>query len=198
MYPVSKNTTSSAGQLSSWTTLSSSLPPHPVKVLFVGVAPPEKGRHFYTHPNDNLRRGLFGVLNQLLQAPHSCTNISDFLRYGFFLLHTAKCAIRGTIKPSLPVSQFCSSLHLRREIELLLPDAVCFLSKNVGYPVAKELYRCYMKQSDVLAFGQVASIRIKAKEIFFLATTWPGRPSLAPTTQCHLGQLFKKLNLKLL
>src|SRR2546425_4401951 len=89
-------------------------PPQPVKILFVGVAPPQKGRHFYcTNINDNLRRGLFAVLNQLKWP---CKDLNDFFRYGFFLVHTAKCAIQGTTKPCLHVSRFCSSHHLKREI----------------------------------------------------------------------------------
>jgi len=40
-------------------------PPRPLKILFVGVAPPRKGRHFYSDPDDGLRRGLFRVLGEL-------------------------------------------------------------------------------------------------------------------------------------
>ena len=40
-------------------------PPDSVRVLFLGVAPPKTGHHFYTDESDNLRRGLFDVLRQL-------------------------------------------------------------------------------------------------------------------------------------
>lgn len=168
-------------------------PPQPVKVLFVGVAPPEKGRHFYTDPNDNLRRGLFAVLNQLKWP---CNNLCDFFRYGFFLVHTAKCARKGTTKPSLRVSRFCSSHYLKQEIELLLRDGICWLSKNVGYPVAQELSLQWSVQGGHLPYGQVTSVTIKGKQVQLLATAWPGMPFLKPLTQSHLELLFKALGLK--
>jgi uracil-DNA glycosylase len=111
-------------------------PPEPLKVLFVGVAPPEKGRHFYTASHDNLRSGLFRTLTEL---GWPCRRVVEFLDHGFLLLHTAKCAIEGTTSPSLLVSQLCASHHLKREIELLHPEAVCWLSKKIGYPVCKSL-----------------------------------------------------------
>lgn len=73
--------------------------PDPVRVLFVGVAPPENGRHFYTDPSDNLRRGLFDVLRQLGRP---CPTVNAFIGRGFFLVHTAKCAIKAHVK-----SLFC-------------------------------------------------------------------------------------------
>jgi hypothetical protein len=111
-------------------------PPSRVRVLFVGVAPPTKARHFYTDPSDNLRRGLFAVLNELGRP---CHDIHSFIARGFFLVHTAKCAIRGTTAPDVRVSKFCSSIHLRKEIECVAPDGLCFLSKNVGFPVYENL-----------------------------------------------------------
>ncbi len=56
-------------------------PPQPVKILFVGVAPPERGRQFWTDPNDNLRRGLFDVLDKLRWP---CNDLKDFLHHSFF------------------------------------------------------------------------------------------------------------------
>lgn len=168
-------------------------PPQPVKILFVGVAPPEKRRQFWIDPNDNLRRGLFAILSQL---GWPCNDLNDFLHHGFFLVHTAKCARKGTVKPSLRISRFCSSLYLEREIELLLPDGVCWLSKKVGHPVAQELSRSLMGQDHSLPFGQVAPVTIKNKEILFLATVWPGMRWLAPTTQCHLAELLNALGSK--
>jgi hypothetical protein len=111
-------------------------PPDAVRVLFVGVAPPKTGRHFYTDPADNLRRGLFDILREL---DRPCRDVPDFLARGFFLVHTAKCAIRGTTKPNLRVSRCCGATHLRREIECLMPDGICFLSKNIAFPVSTDL-----------------------------------------------------------
>src|SRR5262245_15700656 len=77
--------------------------PKRIKVLFIGIAPPQKGRHFYSDSHDKLRSGLFGVLESL---GYLCSTIPDFHRLGFFLIHCAKCAIKGTTKPSEQVSRF--------------------------------------------------------------------------------------------
>ena len=106
------------------------VPPSSVKILFVAVAPPKTGVHFYTDPHDKLSRGLFEVLT-CLQRP--CQTINDFLSHDYFLVHTAKCAIRGTTSPDIAVSSLCAKTHLKAEIEDLLPDAVCWLSKNISY-----------------------------------------------------------------
>ena len=112
------------------------VPPTPVKILFVAVAPPKTGIHFYTDPYDNLKRGLFQVLTCL---QHPCRTLNDFLGYGYFLVHTAKCAIQDTTSPDIAVSSLCAKTHLKAEIEDLLPDAICWLSKNISYPVCREL-----------------------------------------------------------
>lgn len=167
-------------------------PPQPVKILFVGVAPPKKGKYFFNSKHaDNLRRGLFAVLKKL---EWQCNDLKDFLHHSFFLVHTAKCARKGTIKPSLRVSRFCSSLYLKREIELLQPDAVCFLSKKIGYPVAQELSQQWSVQGGHLPFGQVIPVIVEGKQIQFLATTWPGHGHEV-CTEAHLRELFRVLNL---
>ena len=168
-------------------------PPNPVRVLFIGVAPPEKGRHFYTDPQDNLRRGLFRVLKELGRP---CDGFDDldftpFLNNHFFLLHTAKCAIRATTRPSLPVSQFCASHHLKREIETLLPEAVCWLSSNVGHPVCQSLSREWGATNNV-PFGKVTPVHIMGRSSYFIATNWPGR-GWEKDTKAHLSELFKML-----
>jgi len=146
-------------------------PPQHVRILFVGVAPPKRGRHFYADAGDNLRLGLFSVLTALgLQ----CRDLQDFLGHGFFLVHTAKCAIAGTTEPHLPVSLYCSSHHLRREIEQLQPDAVCWLSKIVAYKVCLALRNEWENKKEI-PFGEVTEVGINGKNVLFLPTTWPGR-----------------------
>jgi len=159
--------------------------------LFVGVAPPETGRHFYTDPNDNLRRGLFDVLQQLGRP---CRDVLDFITRGFFLVHTAKCAIRNTTKPNLRVSKFCSSIHLRKEIECLAPDGLCFLSKNVGFPVSASLQSHWGSVSPV-HFGEVTTIVVESKAIQMISTTWPGRKVHKPLAKTHIRSLFSGLDL---
>ena len=166
-------------------------PPDRVRVLFVGVAPPETGRHFYTDPKDKLRRGLFDVLQQL---GRTCHDVPAFIERGFFLVHTAKCAIRGTTDPSLPVSKFCASTHLCKEIECLEPDALCFLSKNVGFPVSAGLLPRWGAVRPV-PFGKVTTIEVGNKTVRAISTTWPGREVHKPVCKTHVHSLFCDLGL---
>ncbi len=107
-------------------------PPASIRVLFVGVAPPENGCHFYTDQSDNLRRGLFDTLADLGRPVRT---LEGFIAHGFFLVHTAKCTIRRTTKPDLRVSRFCASQHLRREIECLSPD----VRRDVGAETTSQM-----------------------------------------------------------
>lgn len=162
--------------------------PKRIKVLFIGVAPPQKGRHFYSDSHDKLRSGLFGVLASL---GYFCSNIEEFHRLGFFLIHCAKCAIKETTKPSKQVSLFCTQQHLKREIEGLMPDAVCWLSKNVGWKVCQELLTHWvvLQRFD---FGEVGTVRIKSKSVSMLSTMWPGR-SWEHQTKEHIYRLLTDL-----
>jgi uracil DNA glycosylase superfamily protein len=165
-------------------------PPESVRVLFVGVAPPKNGRHFYTDPSDKLRRGLFDVLAQLGRPTRT---VNDFIARGFFLVHTAKCAIRGTTKPNLGVSKLCASTHLRREIECLLPDGLCFLSKNIGLPVCNDLLPRWGPPAHI-GLGQLTTVVVNDKPILAIATAWPGR-SHEVLTEAHMRLLFCGLGL---
>ena len=164
-------------------------PPKPVRVLFVGVAPPKRGSHFYTNPSDNLRRGLFRVLEQLGRP---CGDVEGFVARGFFLVHTAKCAIRGTTKPDLQVSEFCSSVHLIKEIECLAPAGLCFLSKKVGFPVYAGL-SAHWGFPGLPEFGKLNTLIVNDSSVQVMATAWPGRGHEELTRQhveslfCHLG-----------
>jgi len=165
-------------------------PPDPLRVLFVGVAPPENGRHFYTDPSDNLRRGLFDLLGQLGRP---CQTVGGFIGRGFFLVHTAKCAIRGTTKPNLRVSRFCASTHLRREIECLAPDGLCFLSKNIAFPVCTDLLPGW-GVSGRIEFGELITVVVNDNPVQTIATAWPGRGHEA-LTKVHVQSLFCGLGL---
>lgn len=165
-------------------------PPDPLRVLFVGVAPPENARHFYTATSDNLRRGLFDVL---AQVGRPCPTVDGFIARGFFLVHTAKCAIRGTTKPDLRVAKLCASTHLRREIECLLPDGLCFLSKKIGFPVCADLLS-HWGHSGPVEFGQVTTVIVEDRPLHVVATAWPGRGN-KPLTKAHVQSLFCELGL---
>ena len=160
-----------------------------VRVLFVGVAPPETGRHFYTDPSDNLLRGLLDILQEL---DRPCRDLRDFIARGFFLVHMAKCAIRGTPYPNLRVSKLCASTHLCREIECLAPDGICFLSKKIGLPVAAGLLPRWGAAGH-LPFGEVISVNIAGKTARAIATTWPGREVHKPVAKAHVEALFSRL-----
>jgi|SRR5438876_1963128 len=165
-------------------------PPSRVRVLFVGVAPPANGHHFYTDPSDNLRRGLFDVLHELGRP---CRDLEGFITRGFFLVHTAKCAIRDTTAPDIRVSKFCSSIHLQREIECLAPDGLCFLSKKIGFPVCQDLARRWGSPGRV-AFGTLTTLAVGDRPIDVIATAWPGRGHEA-LTRAHVQALFCRLGL---
>ncbi len=165
-------------------------PPASIRVLFVGVAPPENGRHFYTDPSDSLRRGLFDVLAYLGRPVCS---VAGFVEHGFFLVHAAKCAIRDTTRPDLGVSRFCASQHLRREIECLKPDGLCFLSKNIAFPMASSLLTEW-GYSGPIRFGRPMTAFITDRPIQVVATAWPGRGHEA-LTKVHVESLFCELGL---
>ena len=108
---------------------------------------------------------FFRVLTDLGWPTNS---VDDFLRHGFFLTHTAKCAIKGTWKPSKPVSLFCASRYLKREIEALSPRAICWLSKGVGLPVAQSLADDWDGQR--ILFGKTTILKVKETPIPIVVT----------------------------
>jgi hypothetical protein len=164
-------------------------PPRAVKILFVGVAPPRKGDHFYSNPSDKLRINLFPLLSSL---DYQCRSPSEFLSHGFFLTHTAKCSVAGTWRANLALSLFCATQFLRQEIDLLKPQSVCILSKNVGPKVADYLSRSWGNGSGPDT-GTVADIRITNGRTYLLVTSQPVRGWGEKYTQKHLAALLKKL-----
>ncbi len=159
--------------------------PDDLRVLFVGVAPPRAAEHFYSDPRDGLRRGLFGVLGRL---GRQCSSIDEFLAHGFFLTHTAKCPIQDTWKPSAKVSAFCSGQWLSRELEVLEPRIVCWLSKGVGFPLAREM--AAQAGAQALRFGVPSPVALGGgKPALWLATTWPGR-GYERTTERDLAKVL--------
>ena len=93
----------------------------------------------------------------------------------------------------LGVSKFCASTHLRREIECLVPDGLCFLSKNIGFPVCTDLLPRWSVSGRV-EFGEVATVVVNDKPVQAVATAWPGRGHEALTT-VHVQSLFCRLGL---
>jgi len=160
-------------------------PPSPLQVLFIGVAPPEKGRHFYTDPSDKLRAGLFRTL------PTRIKSIPDFLDHRFFLLHTAKCSIRGTTSPDLCVSRFCAARFLAREIACLRPAAICALSANIGHPVLVAL-SLHWNLDRPLSLGRISRAKIAGEPSIIMATKYPTR-GWEGDTRRDLAELFRVL-----
>lgn len=165
-------------------------PPNAINILFVGVAPPKTGHSFHTDPSDNLWLGLSSVLRDIRRP---CATLPAFYDRGFFLLHTAKCSIRGTTSPDLEVSQLCSSVHLSKEIDYLAPEAVCWLSKNVCFPVA-QAEAARRGFSSHLRFGLPVALPVGNKSVPFLTTAWPGR-GWQEITRRHLESLFALLRI---
>lgn len=150
-------------------------PPPNVAVLFIGVAPPRAGEHFYSSPNDGLQQGLFSVLSE---CGFGCHTIDDFHARAFYLSHTAKCAIAGTPKPKRKVCVFCASKHLTAEIRALRPDAVCFLSVSTGLASCTEIARS-LGYRQTIRPSVPFQLSLAGHVLRVLVTGWPGRRGLA-------------------
>jgi uracil-DNA glycosylase len=160
-----------------------------LKVLFVGVAPPRSGDHFYSNPADKLRLGLLPLLGTL---GYPCRSIKEFLDRGFFLTHTAKCAVAGNWRANPEVSSFCAPRFLRREIEILRPKVVCILSKTVGPAVAADLCRAWGNASTPAA-GDVVDVELPGGRIRLLVTSQPVRGWGEKFTRGHLAAVLEKI-----
>jgi uracil-DNA glycosylase len=125
-------------------------PPERVKVLFVGVAPtPEEGMttggHFFASATDNLRVGLFKLLDQppynfsISRLPLADGN-RRFFEAGLFFVRAAKVRPIADLSPPRPCTRYCARRHLRAEIEYIGPRAICFLGETNAAPAAKELF----------------------------------------------------------
>ncbi len=107
-------------------------PPPIVKVLFVGMAPTNregknKGNHFYSAARDALRNGLFRLLGIPLDGLRLEEAISVFHRRGYFFVHAGKIRPVGQDAPPRDALMYCANRHLRVEINILNPVAICFL-----------------------------------------------------------------------
>lgn len=124
--------------------------PEAVNILFVGVAPTRlggknKGKHFYSSPQDPLRRELFRLLaEEPFLLPLSGLQWKDDIRVFHqskcFFVHAAK--IRPILKDAPPRAAiaFCAKRHLLDEIQVIRPQAVCIIGKtNVG-PVSERIF----------------------------------------------------------
>src|SRR5437016_3272704 len=124
-------------------------PPKSVDVLFVGVAPTpvqgkNAGEHFYTSVSDPLRVGLFRLLEEKFRVPLNAKKLEDgnrsFHKLACFFVHCAKARPIRDPAPPIETIHFCAARHLRAEIPVLSPRAICFLGKNNAGPAAKELF----------------------------------------------------------
>lgn len=135
-------------------------PPPIVKILFVGVAPTNregknKGSHFYSAAGDNLRRGLFRLLAERFGIPLRGSNLagakSIFHQQGYFFVHAGKVRPVGQDAPLQDALVYCASRHLRAEISILNPLAICFLGLNNLIPVTRSLFQHQISEVPVRA-----------------------------------------------
>ncbi len=130
-------------------------PRREIGFLFVGVAPPPIGSeeddepgHFYSDPCDRLRLGLFHVLDHVFSTDLTQRNrvsreagTTAFLDAGFFFVHAAKVRpSRGKLAPGRSTMRFCAKRHLGEEVELLKPQAICFLGATNAAPAAEAVF----------------------------------------------------------
>jgi len=139
-------------------------PPSFVKILFVGVAPTDRmgknsGNHFYSEARDNLRSGLFRLLEELPKerfrvrlnglSLEQATRILH--RQGFFFVHAGKSRPVGQNAPPREALMYCANRHLRAEISILDPLAICFLGLNNLTPVTQSLFERHIGEVPVRA-----------------------------------------------
>ena len=91
------------------------------------------------------------------------------------------------------MSPLCSSHVLKREIELLPPMAVAWLSNKVGYPVARSPVKMWDERVDLVS-DRITQVNTGGGDIRVLATTWPGC-GRQRITRSHLRALFDALSL---
>ena len=136
-------------------------PPSFVKILFVGVAPTDlegrnKGGHFYSSAGDNLRRGLFRLLNDRFAIPLNGLSLEEgnhlFHGEGYFFVHAGKTRPVGRDAPPLETLAYCSNRHLRSEVSILNPLAICFLGVTNLAAVASALFKRQISETPVQAF----------------------------------------------
>lgn len=151
------------------------LPRTDVEVLFVSVAPPRPGKHFYSSANDGLRNGLYAVL---LGCGYKCSSVEQFHDYGFYLSHCAKCPIADTPYPEEIVCVFCSSQHLIAEITAIRPKAICFLSKTNGLSSCIKIAEMF-GHIEPIEPRKIFEITVKDLSTEVLVTGWPGRRGLS-------------------
>jgi|GEM_PF-3255775 len=124
-------------------------PPSFIKILFVGVAPTDqegknKGNHFYSAAGDNLRNGLFWLINERFLVPLNGLSLENakntFHQHGYFFIHAGKTRPVGQDAPPREALMYCANRHLRAEISILNPLAICFLGLNSLAPVTQSLF----------------------------------------------------------
>lgn len=124
-------------------------PPADIRLLFVGVAPTpingnSKGGHFYSSATDLLRGGLFHILEGLFRTKLNGLSLPDgnaaFHTLNCFFLHCAKVRPLQDAAPPIDAIYFCAVRHLKREIQLLRPLAICFLGIGNATPAAKAIF----------------------------------------------------------
>ena len=133
-------------------------PPSPLKILFVGVAPTDregrnKGHHFYSSTGDNLRRGLFSLLGDRFRIAIKDLSLEEgnkvFHGLGCFFVHAGKTRPIGQDAPPLETLAYCSNRHLRSEISILNPLAICFLGVTNLSVVALSLFKRQIGETPV-------------------------------------------------
>jgi uracil-DNA glycosylase len=117
-------------------------PPPEIDILFVGVAPtaekgPNRGKHFYSWSSDNLRRRLFQILTNEFNIPLEGMDLKADSRIfhdsKFFFVHAAKVRPLTDQAPPMEAISLCACQHLKAEIPVLNPRAICVLGHNAAF-----------------------------------------------------------------
>lgn len=156
--------------------------PQNVKLLFVSEAPPLNNRYYFFHEstNDRLRNSVFALLRTDLD--YEISTIADFIATGFFLLPTVKCpsAKEGrNAAPTRNAIKLCAELHLKREIEHIMPDGICLLGRTAlqGFLILRDMWEARscgsVGRTLTESAGKVLEVKILDKDIKVIISYWP-------------------------
>ena len=158
--------------------------PRNVKLLFVSEAPPLNSRYYFYNErsNDRLRNSLFKILQ--CDLGYEISTLRDFNDAGFFLLPTVKCpSVRDgrNAAPAKSVIKLCAELHLKREIEHIMPDGICLLGRTAlqGFFILRNLWDVQAQNPEETgmalsaAAGRVLEVKVLDKTITFMISYWP-------------------------
>ena len=149
-------------------------PPVPLRLLFVGIAPPRRGASFWddTRP-DRLRRVLLRLLQEA--TPDQLDSALAFRDSGYFLISAVQCPSECDGREQLPHAAACTNCrpHLRQAFEILRPQRILALGGVPARSMARTFSFC-LPPTVRECQGQVWWVSCAGQWIPCSATYFPG------------------------